>query len=94
VYNEGLYGCLKNPEVDQQARDMFADGFGSTSAEILRQVEFIGRNYGGAAGFKAAYSLAPDITRDIPLPLGEIQRVRHISNRDWTSRSGIRQRKR
>jgi hypothetical protein len=65
VYNEGLYGCLKNPEVDQQARDMFADGLGSTSAEILRQVEFIGRNYGGAAGFKAAYSLAPDITRDI-----------------------------
>ena len=56
VYNEGLYGCVKNPELDRQARDMFADGLGSANAEILRQVDFIGRDYGGAAGFKAAYS--------------------------------------
>jgi len=65
AYNGGTYGCLKNPDLDQQARDMFADGLGSSSGKIGRQVEFIGRDYGGAAGFKAAYSLVPDITRDI-----------------------------
>src|SRR5271156_2194856 len=65
AYNDGTYGCLKNPELDRQALDMFADGLGSSSGKIERQVEFIGRDYGGAAGFKAAYSLAPDITRDI-----------------------------
>jgi hypothetical protein len=65
AYNDGTYGCLKNPELDRQARDMFADGLGSASDKIGRQVEFIGRDYGGAAGFKAAYALAPDITRDI-----------------------------
>jgi hypothetical protein len=65
MYNEGLYGCLKNPDLDRQARDMFAHGLGSTSAEIMRQVELIGRDYGGAAGFKAAYALAPDIANAI-----------------------------
>ena len=65
IYNEGLYGCLKNPDLDKQAREMFADGIGSRSAKIGRQVEFTGRDYGGAAGFKAAYAFAPDITRDI-----------------------------
>jgi hypothetical protein len=65
AYNDGTYGCLKNPELDQQALDMFADGLGSSSGKIERQVEFVGRNYGGASGFKAAYSLVPDITHDI-----------------------------
>jgi len=65
AYNDGTYGCLKNPDLDRQAREMFADGLGSTSSKIGRQVEFIGRDYGGAAGFKAAYALAPDITHDI-----------------------------
>jgi len=65
AYNEGTYGCLKNPALDQQARDMFLEGLGSTSGKINRQVDFIGRDYGGAAGFKAAYALAPDIARDI-----------------------------
>jgi hypothetical protein len=65
VYNEGMYGCLKNPDLDERARVMFKDGLGSTRDEILRQVDFIGRDYGGAAGFKAAYALAPDIASDI-----------------------------
>jgi hypothetical protein len=65
AYNDGTYGGLKNPVLDRQALEMFADGLGSTSGKIGRQVEFIGRDYGGAAGFKAAYALVPDITRDI-----------------------------
>ena len=65
IYNEGLYGCVKNPDLDERARQMFANGLGSTTEQIARQVDFIGRDYGGAAGFKAAYSLVPDITRDI-----------------------------
>lgn len=65
AYNDGTYGRLKNPVIDRQALEMFADGLGSTSGKIGRQVEFIGRDYGGAAGFKAAYELVPDITRDI-----------------------------
>jgi hypothetical protein len=65
VYNEGMYGCLKNPDLDQRARVMFKAGLGSTSDEIERQVNFIGRDYGGVAGYKAAYVLARDIARDI-----------------------------
>lgn len=41
VYNEGLYGCVKNPDLDKRAHDMFADGLGSTLDEIERQVAFI-----------------------------------------------------
>ncbi len=54
AYSDGTYSCLKNPDLDRQALDMFDDGLGATNDKILRQVEFIGRNYGGAAGFKAA----------------------------------------
>jgi len=65
IYNQGLYGYVKNPDLDDRARVMFEGGLGSTIQEILRQVEFIGKDYGGAAGFKAAYSLAPEIARDM-----------------------------
>jgi hypothetical protein len=65
AYNDGTYGCLKNPDLDRQARDMFADGLGSTSGKILRQVEFIGREYGGVAGRPSAIKLAPAIAHDI-----------------------------
>jgi hypothetical protein len=36
AYNDGTdtYGCLKNPDLDRQARDMFADGLGSTSDKL------------------------------------------------------------
>lgn len=65
VYNEGMYGCVKNPDLDDRAHAMFADGLGSTNARIEEQVGFVGKDYGGAAGFKAAYSLIPDIAHDI-----------------------------
>ena len=26
VYNEGMYGCVKNPDLDERAREMFAGG--------------------------------------------------------------------
>jgi hypothetical protein len=67
AYNDGTNGCLKNPDLDRQARDMFADGLGSTSGKILRQVEFIGKKkeYGGVAGRPAAIKLAPAIAHDI-----------------------------
>jgi hypothetical protein len=67
AYNDGTNGCLKNPVLDRQARNMFAGGLGSTSEKILRQVEFIGKKkeYGGVAGRPSAIKLAPDITRDI-----------------------------
>lgn len=65
VYNEGLYGCIKNPDLDERAHDMFADGLGSTLGKIERQVMFIGDDYGGVAGRPAALKLAPDIGREI-----------------------------
>jgi hypothetical protein len=65
LYNNGSYGCLKNPDLDQQALDMFADGLGSTAGKILRQVEFIGREYGGIAGFPSAIKLAENIATEI-----------------------------
>lgn len=65
VYNEGMDGCVKNPEIDERARMMFARGLGRTTSDIEQQVAFIGVDYGGAAGFKAAYSLIPAIARDI-----------------------------
>jgi hypothetical protein len=65
VYNEGMYGCIKNPDLDERARVIFAGGLGKTTSEIEQQVRFIGEDYGGAAGFKAAYSLTPKIARDI-----------------------------
>jgi hypothetical protein len=44
IYNEGLYGCLKNPDLDGRAREMFTNGLGSTMEQIAQQVEFIGRS--------------------------------------------------
>jgi hypothetical protein len=65
VYNKGLYGEMPNPDLDERAREMFEGGLGITTEKILEQVNFVGKDYGGAAGFKAAYALAPDIARDI-----------------------------
>ncbi len=75
VYNEGIYGVLKNADLDDRAREMFGAGLGKSSAKILQQVEFIGRDYGGAAGFKAAYALIPEITRDIVANREEFERA-------------------
>ena len=65
AYNEGLYHGLKNVEIDRQARATFSSGLGTTYDEILRQVTFIGRDYGGVAGQPGAISLAPEIADDI-----------------------------
>jgi hypothetical protein len=65
AYNDGSYGCLKNPALDKRALEMFADGLGITSGKVLRQVEFIGKDYGGVAGQPSAIKLAPDIAADI-----------------------------
>jgi hypothetical protein len=34
AYNNGTYGCLKNPDLDKQALEMFEDGLGSTLARF------------------------------------------------------------
>jgi len=66
AYNAGLYaGGMKNPDLDRRARAVFAQGLASTPDGVLEQVRFIGVDYGGAAGFKAAYSLVPAIAADI-----------------------------
>lgn len=65
IYNRGLYGCIKNPDLDDRARRLFAEGLGVTREKILEQVEFIGRNYGGVAGHPAALKLAPAIVEEI-----------------------------
>jgi hypothetical protein len=76
IYNHGVDGRgVENDDLDIRAREMFADGLGATSGKIGRQVEFIGRDYGGAAGFKAAYALVPAITRDIVAIRDEYERV-------------------
>ena len=65
AYNNGTYGCLKNPDLDNQAREMFADGLGVTPGKVLRQVKFIGDDYGGVAGFPSAIVLAEGIADDV-----------------------------
>jgi hypothetical protein len=66
AYNSGCYGGgIKNPDLDRKALALFANGLGRTLEEVHRQVRFIGVDYGGAAGFPAAYLLAPAIARDI-----------------------------
>jgi hypothetical protein len=64
-YNKSMYGCEKNTDLDERARVMFDGGLGKTTAEIERQVYFIGKDYGGVAARPAALVFAPDIARDI-----------------------------
>ena len=66
AYNNGCYARgIKNPDLDKRARALFAGGLASSEDGIREQVRFIGVDYGGVAGFKAARSLVPDIARDI-----------------------------
>ncbi|MDA1278285.1 MAG: hypothetical protein O2960_30190 [Verrucomicrobia bacterium] len=66
AYNNGCYsGGVKNPEIDREALALFRGGLGSTTEQVHEQVRFIGIDYGGAAGFKAAYALVPAIADDI-----------------------------
>jgi hypothetical protein len=50
AYNDGKYRGESNPQVDRRARKGFEQGLGSSYEEILRQVDFIGKDYGGLAG--------------------------------------------
>lgn len=62
AYNDGLYaGGQKNPDLDRQALALFKGGLGLTRELVLDQVRFVGVDYGGAAGFRAAHSLVPAI---------------------------------
>ena len=65
AYNSGRYRCKLNTEIDHEARQIFANGLASSEEDILRQVHFIGKDYGGVAGFPSAISLAPRIASDI-----------------------------
>lgn len=65
IYNKGLYGCVKNPDLDDRARRMFADSLEHSRERILEQVHFIGKDYGGVAGHPAALELAPAIADEI-----------------------------
>lgn len=62
AYNAGRHaGGQKNTEIDRQALALFKGGLGLTREQIHEQVRFVGVDYGGAAGFRAAYSLVPAI---------------------------------
>jgi hypothetical protein len=66
VYNRGLDGHgVPKEDLDIRAHRMFAHGLGVTKNEIERQVHFIGKDYGGVAGFPSAITLAPAIAHDI-----------------------------
>jgi len=65
TYNRGEYRGRPNIELDRSATDMFREGLGRTLERIRDQVGFIGRDYGGFAGFPAASSLAPTIAEAI-----------------------------
>ena len=67
IYNAGTYAKagVKNTNVDTRARELFADGLGVTVERVILQLTYIGREYGGVAGFPAALILAPAIGRDI-----------------------------
>ena len=66
AYNGGSYtGGIKNLDLDRQGLHLFRSGLGLSFEDIHKQVRFIGVDYGGAAGFRSAWSLAPAIARDI-----------------------------
>ena len=65
AYNDGKYRGESNPEVDRRARQTFEQGLGSSYEEILRQVDFIGKDYGGVAGQPGAITLARSVADDI-----------------------------
>jgi hypothetical protein len=54
-----------NIDIDIKARAIFSAGLATTNDGILRQVRFIGKDYGGVAGQPGAIGLAPEIASDI-----------------------------
>jgi hypothetical protein len=63
--NDSNYSASKRLDLDRRARQLFTNGLAPTHDGILEQVNFIGKDYGGVAGFKAALPLAPAIAADI-----------------------------
>jgi hypothetical protein len=64
-YNLGYYGKKLNIVLDQEGYQLFNAGLGSDLDEIEQQVHFIGKDYGGVAGFKSAIKLSGVIARCI-----------------------------
>jgi hypothetical protein len=66
AYNtDSYYSANKGLNLDRRARQLFTKGLAPTRESILEQVHFIGKDYGGVAGFPAAVSLATVISNDI-----------------------------
>jgi hypothetical protein len=65
IYNRGEYRGVRSVHLDERAAALFAGGLSSTLPGILGQITFVGRDYGGVAGFPAALELAPAIANDI-----------------------------
>jgi hypothetical protein len=66
AYNtDCYYSANKGLDLDRRAQQLFTNGLARTPEAILEQVHFIGKDYGGVAGFKVALSLAPLIASDI-----------------------------
>ena len=43
IYNRGLYGCVKNPDLDDRARRIFADGLGLTLERLSSRSHSLAR---------------------------------------------------
>jgi hypothetical protein len=61
AYNSGTYNGVGNIDLDLRGRRMFAGGLGATFEQVLEQLHFIGRDYGGVAGFPVALALTPTV---------------------------------
>ena len=76
AYNtDCLYAANNGLDLDRRACELFRNGLAHRREHILEQVHFIGKDYGGVAGFPAALSLAPAITDDI---LARTDRYSHL----------------
>jgi hypothetical protein len=64
-YNRGYYGKKLNIDIDEDGYQLFKAGLGSDFDEIEQQVHFIGKDYGGVAGFKSAIKLSGSIAKCI-----------------------------
>jgi len=65
AYNGSLYRGICSTDVDRQAAELFAHGLAVNREGIAEQVRFIGKEYGGVAGFPAALRLVDSIADHI-----------------------------
>ena len=64
-YNRGYYGRKLNICLDNEGYQLFNNSLGRDLDTIEKQVHFIGKDYGGVAGFKSAINLYRTIARQI-----------------------------